>query len=204
MAKNTKKISINQFESVVKERFPKTTTEQWFDVEVTITPTISLKEVLSFANDVVLSCFHDTNGFMPEMMDFAIRSNILSRYANFNLPDNLESRYDLLYRSDAVDFVCGHINMAQLQELISAINKKIDYMCQTNIKGIESKMQEIVESFEKMQGETEALFSGVTADDFGKLMGVFAQHGEIDEKKIVDALMENRKEADDVEHGGSE
>lgn len=192
MAKGVKKISINKFEEVVKERFPSMVTESWFDIEVNIKRVLPLTDMLAFANDVVLSCFADDAGFIPEVMDFAIRSNILTRYANFSLPDNLEKRYELLYNSNAVDFVCQHIDHSQLRELISAINRKIDHRCKTNSDTIQREMTKLLNAFESLQKHTEELFSGVSSDDLGRLTSAIAEHGELDEKKIVDALMGHR------------
>lgn len=195
MAKNEKKVSINQFENIMKERFPQKTTEQWFDIEVTIRHSLPFAEMLAFANDVVVSCFSDSYGFMPELMDFAVRSNILTRYANFTMPDNLEKRYEFIYNTDAVDFVLGHINMDQLKELISAINRKIEYQCSTNINYVQKHLTELVAAFEQMQKNTEEMFGGINPDDFSKVVNAIAEHGSVDEKKIVDAVMANRAEA---------
>lgn len=198
MANAIKKISITQFENAVKENFPVVTTKQWFGIDITIKHTLSLTDILEFANDVVLSCFNDNGGFMPEVMDFAIRSNILTRYANFSLPDNLKKRYELIYNSDVVDFVCKHINMQQLQELTDAINRKIDYMCDTNVITIQKEMTKLLDAFESMQENTEKMFSGISTEDFSKLINTLTEHGSLDEKKIVDALMERKEETEVV------
>lgn len=195
MAKSEKKVSINQFENVMKEYFQAKTTEQWFDVEVTIRRSLPFAEMLEFANDVVMSCFSETHGFLPEIMDFAVRSNILTRYANFSLPDNLEKRYEMIYNTDAVDFVLAHINMDQLKELLSAINRKIDYQCSTNINYVQKNLADLVSAFEQMQKNTEEMFGNIKPDDFNKVISAIAENGAIDEKKIVDAVMANRAEA---------
>lgn len=93
MAKSEKRISISVMDKIIKEHFENTTTEQWYGIEVQIKKTLSFTEMMEFVNDVVLSCFQEDGGFVPEVMDFAIRSNILSKYANFSLPDKLEHRY---------------------------------------------------------------------------------------------------------------
>ena len=96
MAKSEKKISIASLDKVLKEQAVDIATEQWFGNEVKIKHTLSFSEMLAFVDDVVSSCFHTTGGYMPELQEFVVKSNILTRYANFNLPDNLEHRYALL------------------------------------------------------------------------------------------------------------
>lgn len=116
MAKSEKKISIASLDKVLKEQAVDIATEQWFGNEVKIKHTLSFSEALAFVDDVVSSCFHTTGGYMPELQEFVVKSNILTRYANFNLPDNLEHRYSLLYNTDAVDVVIRHINQKQLDD----------------------------------------------------------------------------------------
>lgn len=193
MAKKENKISINALEKVMDENTDNYVIESWFGLEVVIKKNISLKEMLSFADNVVMSCFTDSNGFMPELMDFAVRSNIVTRYANFTLPDNIEKRYEMLYRTNIVEFILPLINMRQLQELINGINRKIEYMCNTNAVTIQREMTKLLNGFEEMQNQTQSLFADVTADDLSKLMAALAEHGSLDEEKVVKALVEQRK-----------
>ena len=132
MAKTEKRISINTMDKIMKERFDNTITEQWCDIDVRIKKTLSFTEMMEFVNDVVLSCFQEDGGFVPEVMDFAIKSNILSKYANFSLPDNLEHRYEIIYKTDAVEMVCGKINNTQLNEIVSSIKNKVKFLCDSN------------------------------------------------------------------------
>lgn len=176
----------------MKENFERTISKEWFGNKVTIKRTISLLDMIEFVNDVVLSCFDDKNGYMPELMDFAVRSNVLTRYANFNLPDNVETRYDLLYNTDAVEFVLEYINTHQLREMLNAANRKLAHLCNTNVMDIQKRMEELVAAFEEMQKKTEEIFGSIAPEDFSNLMSALREHGELDEKKIVDAIMDRR------------
>lgn len=188
MTKNDKRVSINTMDGIIKDRFENVVTVQWCDIDVKIKKNLSFTEMLEFVNDVVMSCFQEDGGFMPEVMDFAIKSNIMTKYANFSMPDNLEHRYEILYRTDAVDMVCGQINGAQLNEIISSINKKIEYMCNSNAMMIQNRMNALVSAFEDMQGKTEELFKGISADDISKIASAVAD-GSLNEEKIVEAYL---------------
>ena len=131
---------------------------------------------------------------MPDVRYFVIKSNILSRYANFSLPDNLEHRYQMVYFTDAVDTVCEAINTTQLQEIVDAIDKKIRFNCNTRTAEIQKRIEQVVETIEDMSRQTEALFSGLTKDDMQTLMSAIAESG-LDEQKIVKAYMEQKKAA---------
>lgn len=123
MADKEKKISIASFDKVLKEQAVPNTTEHWFGNEVVIKHTISIAQMLAFVDNVVSSCFHD-EGYMPEVKDLLIKSNLLTRYANFTLPENLEHRYTLIYNTDAVAMVSKHISSAQFDEILRAIDEK--------------------------------------------------------------------------------
>ena len=97
--------------------------------------------MLCFTNSVVKSCFDQADGsYLPEVKDFAIRSNIMERYANFTLPNNLEKQYDMVIRSGAVEMIMNYVNFSQFSELMKAIDAKVqntaDAHIQTFIKKI--------------------------------------------------------------------
>ena len=192
MAKKEKRISINALEKIAKEQFPESVTEQWFDIEVTIKRSLPLKEMLEFVQEVVDACFTTDGTFVPEIMDFATKSGILTHYANFTLPDNLEKQYWLIYSTGAVDMVCQHINMVQLQEMIGGINRKIDHMCDTDIVATKAKLNDLYEAFVKMGTEVSDLFSGVNAEELQKMVGALGGT-ELNEEKIVSAYIEHMK-----------
>ena len=142
--------------------------------------------MLAFVDDVVSSCFHTTGGYMPELQEFVVKSNILTRYANFNLPDNLEHRYALLYNTDAVDIVVRHVNQKQLDDILESISEKISYLCESNIAAIERQMNEVVSAFTELQKKTEAMFANITPDDISKLTSAMAD-GQFSEERLVEA-----------------
>lgn len=199
MAKGTNRISIRTIDAIVKEQFPNFVTEIWNGTELRIKKSLSFSEMLSFVNDVVKSCIQEEHGYMPELMDFAIKSNILSRYANFSLPDNLEHRYDILYQTDAVAFVVSHINKSQLREITTAINHKVSYLCNSNIQQVQKQMGDFLSAFETLQGKMTNLFSSLTPDDVTRLIGAINDGG-LDESKIVSAYLKQTENRQTPEH----
>lgn len=191
MAKGEKKVSISAVDNIIGERFLNIVTEQWYDVEVKMRRSLPFTEVLAFVDDVVQSCFQRNGAYVPEVLDFAIKSNIISKYTNVSMPDNLEHRYAILYNSDLVDFVCQHINMQQLQEMVNSINRKLAYMCDTNTVSVQNRLNDLIHAFETMQEKTEAMFSDVTPDDMTRLVGAIGD-GALTEEKIVEAYMKHK------------
>lgn len=191
---NEKKISISTLDAIIKENYNNTVTAEWYGVEVTIKKTLSLNEVLEFVNDVVMSCFQDKRGFMPEVVDFAIKSNILSRYANYSLPDKLEHRYEIIYFTDAVEFVRQYINDNQLDEITASIYKKINYLCNSNVMEIQKQMMDLVSAFDTMQKKTADMFGNLTPEDITKVIGAF-EDGKLSEEKLVEAYLQKTRPA---------
>ena len=57
-----------------------------------------------------------------ELIDFAIRVNILLSYAFVDLPNDPNTLYYVIYCSDLFDVVCRAINQRQLQSIYRAIS----------------------------------------------------------------------------------
>ena len=197
MAKTIKRVSITTLDKIAKETFNNNVeTFEWYGTDIIIKHSIGLSDVLEFVNNVVESCFGESGNFIPEVMDFAIKGNILTKYANLTMPENLEHRYDLIYQTDIVDEVCKRINRAQLQEVISSISKKIDYLCSVNASVVQQKLNELVIAFEGMQKQTASLFDNVSNEDIEKLIGAVSG-GSISEEKIVEAYMKHKNDGVD-------
>ncbi len=155
--------------------------------------------MMSFVAEVVDSCFDKGGGYLPEVLDFAIKSSIILRYTNVSLPDNLEHRYALLYGGDLVDFVYRHINAAQLDEIVTAVNRKLDYLCRANISTVVKRADELVSSFEDLQKRVGALFDGVSKEDVTRLVNAIGDDG-LREEKIVEAYRKQLR-SDNPEDG---
>ncbi|NBH79428.1 hypothetical protein D3Z52_14880 [Clostridiaceae bacterium] len=196
MAKVDKKVSIALFDKIAKEQFQNEATIEWHDAQLRVKYALSLTDMLAFVDDVVGSCFHDKLGYMPEVKDFAIKSNILSRYANFTLPDNLEHRYQLVYATDAMDAVCAAIDGTQLQEIVNSINSKIRFLCDSKAAMIQERINDILSTMEEMRDNTKSIFDGITQDDLKNLMGAITSNG-LDEQELVQAYIEQAKSKDE-------
>lgn len=192
MAK-TKKISINAFDKIVKDTYTPTTTVEWHGQEIIVKRNLSFKEMMEFVDSVTKTCFTlSTNTYMPEVKDFAVKSNILEKYANFALPNNLEHRYELIYSSDAVETVLNCVSHQQFNEIMASIDAKINNLAQSNIEAINKQMNELYTAFANLQSQMEGLFSGVKTDDFNALISAFGNGG-LNEDKLVEAYLAKTK-----------
>lgn len=190
MAKNKiQKISVNAMVEIMK-RFDTVETIEWNGLQVVIKKNLSLEEMMTFVNSVVKSCFDQASGaYMPEVKDFAIRANVLDMYTNFTLPKDLDKQYDMVIRSGAVEMVLNYINYAQFNELVKAIDSKLQNTADANIQAFITKLDNVTTAFSDMQTEMEKMFSGVDTEDIGKLVGAIA-NGNNTEEGIVKSYLE--------------
>lgn len=196
--KKSAKVSIKEWEKATKENFPSVVTEQWFDIPVTIKYSISFTDMLEFVEGAVASCFNDGYGFVPEVMDFAICSNILKYYTNVTLPEDLGKRYDLIYNSNLVAFVTEFICQKQLSDIIKSVDRKVKHLSDSNAKIIEEEATRLLDAFDRLQAFAGDMFSNINVDDVRNLVHALSEYGTLDEKKIVEALMDNRNEAEET------
>jgi hypothetical protein len=192
--KSEKRISVNQLEKIVGENFKEIMEVQWGDIEISIRRSIPLSEVLAFCKEIVDNCFTDDGEFIPEVMDFVIKHGVLTRYANFRLPENLEKQYWLIYNTEAYEVVIAHINIDQLNEIVGAANRKIKHLCDSDVLAFRAKTRELVELFEGMQKQTENIFTDFSSDDIKTLMSAVDKTGTMSEEKIVEAYINKLRE----------
>lgn len=196
MVKNikTKRISITTLDKIMKEKCTSTKSVIWNDVEITVQRALPYIDVLNFVNLVVRSCFDtETNEYFPEVKAFAIRCCVLEKYANFSLPSNIERRYDLVYNTDAYETVIQHINADQFNEILDAIDKKVENLANANVAAINKQINTIYNMFNSLQEQFNEIFSGITPEDASKFMQTIAD-GKFDEEKLVQAYMAQSKE----------
>ena len=169
---------------------------EWRGLTIVVKHTLSLKEVLEFVDNVAKTCFaSDTGAFIPEVKDFAIKSNILEKYTNISLPSNLEHRYETLYYTDIINIILETINQQQFNEIMLSIDLKVENMAQANIENINKRMSDLNDSFESFQKQIQNMFDGIDVNNATNLVKNII-NGNFDEAKLVDAYMTHTKKDD--------
>lgn len=192
MAK-VKKVSINAFEKAIKENIaPNVSTEEWCGLEITITNTISLKDMMSLVAEVADNCFMDDGRYIPEVMQPLLDCGVVERYTNINLPGSLEARYDLVMRSGILDFILPKINSNQYNDIVVAVRDRIDYMCDTNVTEFRNSLTEMVTSMNMLQEKTAELFGNINPEEVHSLLDAFGDSKAVEER-VVDTYIEKQK-----------
>lgn len=194
MAKKAKKrITVNAFEKALAKGLPETITIKWEDIDIEIKPTLSFGEMYGFVNGVVSSCIDATTGtYNAEAKDFAIKAMVLENYANFTLPKNPEKSYEMIYRTEAYFKVLDHINPVQFNEICAAIDKKIDYMLQSNVEMATKQINSMLTSMEAIQEQLSSVFGKVSDEDIKNLVNVLINKN-VDEGKLMNAFLDAKE-----------
>lgn len=191
MAKKTKKVSVNAFEKSAKDGHVASTTLNWRGIEVSVRWSLTLAEVVKFVEEVVNNLYQDSE-FIPEVKRFLINRSMVLYYTNITLPANLETCYELLYSCDICEAVRDAISPAQFNDILSAIDERVNYQRQLNVSAVEQKAASLLASVEQLGESMSQLFSGINRDDVANLANALAGHGEVDEAKIVKAILGER------------
>jgi len=192
MADKIKRISVNALERVVKDMDEGIITKNWHSIEVSIKRRLGLYDMMTFVDSVVKTCFTgDDNKYTPEVLDFAIRCAVLESYANFTLPENVETRYDFVYGCDAYEFVAAAIDPDQFDLILDAIDEKIEHIARAQADAVIQKANEMVASLEQLEEQLSTVFAGVGEEDMAGIIKAL-QSGTMDEGKLVDAYFDAR------------
>lgn len=198
------KISINKFETLLTENIITVPLNGAEDINMRIKINLSLVEMLQFVEDVVSSCIDkDTGSYSPEIKDFSIRAGILTEYANFRLPQNIEKQYELVYNTDAVAQVMQYINRDQYVEICKAIDSRIEYERNIITSIVSLKVNELVARIEVFTEKFEGLLDGISGDDIGGAFKGLATMKKVDENLLAKAVMDAyRPEANNLNAEG--
>ena len=195
MAKKESRISINKLESVMKENIVTVPMRGNEEVNISIRRTLPLKDMMQFVEDVVSSCVDAENAsFTPEAKEFAIKSGILSVYANFTMPSNVEKQYELVYNTDSVDQVLEHINTAQLSEIRAAIDARIDHEVKMIETVLAAKTNEMIARVEMMVEQFESAFGGINGTDFNGVVKKLSEMGTMTEESLARAVLSTQRD----------
>ena len=191
-----KKISINKMQNIIKENIEHETKTDFYGSELIVKRMICLDDMVGFVNSTVDACFGGENKkYIPDVKDFAIKSNIFEYYTNISLTDNMKERYEMVYDmwNLAGDTIMHIIDAEQYKSICDAIDKKIENIVDCDVDYIYSKVNEVVDVAGKIYKYFDEVFSGISKEDVEAMSNaVINSLGKIDEGKIVDAILAHR------------
>ena len=180
----TKNVTVSE----IKEHIDFTIQE--FDAEYNgltflVKPILTIEEMAMMVSNVVESCFSDEGEYYPQVLEYAFRCEIIDRYTNITLPQNINEKYLLTY-SGIIDVIKEKVDNVQLRDIYNAINDKIGYIKQSNVEAISKQIGEIYSIIDGLQDQFGELYQGVDGKDLMKILQSLSENG-ISEEKLVEA-----------------
>ena len=195
-----KRVSINAFEKVMNDMDHGVYTEvNWRGIDILVRKHLPLKTMLEFVANVVGSCVSDNGNYNPEAKEFAIKTNILTKYANFTMPANIELHYDLVYMTDAVAHVLEYVDEEQMDEIRYAIDERIRYLIHVNVNAVQKQMMDINSAFYNIQNQFSEMFSGMKEGDMKALTDAIGQYKGLNEEALVEAFIKSKHDTQETD-----
>lgn len=186
------KVQASNLSNYIEQNYSPTSAVLIDNSEIIVKRNLSLTEMIGFVDGVVKSCFReDSNKYMPELKDFALRIGIINFYTNIILPEDTEERYDFLTHSDLIDVILGLIDNVQFSEMMKSIDKRIEHTANANISVIEKQMSDLQHLIGSVIEKFDRLFDGVDKDVFealGKSVGI---EGNINMESFISTYMKS-------------
>lgn len=191
MAKDIERVSINKFEQALNEdNVIAETLVDTDDVTIQIKKTITLSEMMLFVQEVVEACIDGENGeYIPEAYDLAIRSAVLTHYANFAMPASLDKQYWLVYNTMAFQQVVSKINKHQFNDIIRTIDRKIKFMLDILSSSAVSKIHEVINKFNDIAEAGEKVFGSASADEIANFVNGVSKLKDMKEEDIAKVIL---------------
>ena len=144
-----------------------------------------------FVNSVVDACVSDGE-IHYELAEFAFAAIAIELYTNIDTPSDISEKYDLIYKSKIMDLITHNIDMDQYANIHASVYSKLNYIRDVNMSVINKQISELYGMIENIESQMASIFSGVNSDDIKNVIGALS-NGKIDEEKLMNAYIENKK-----------
>lgn len=137
---------------------------------------LSLKEVIAMVEGVSETCFDQSTGdYHPENKDFAIRHSIFKLYTDVELPDDVEQKYDFVYKcDDLINAILEEVNKQQFNAICRAIDDKIRSMVNANVAEFKRNVDAFTRSVDEIGEKMNEVFEGVSKDDLKNIINILS------------------------------
>lgn len=183
------------FDDIMKSVDPKSVTHMdCGGTTVDVKSTVSFAEASKFVETVADLCFDSSGDYIPQVYDVAVAYAIIDTYTSIETPTDITALADVVYRSNIIENIRQYIDDNQIENLLEAVAKKIEYKIAVNASVATNKIEELISQVENAEKMLEQVASGLGGEDISKLMSAVAD-GKIDEKKLMEAYLGRKEEA---------
>lgn len=94
---------------------------RWHDRDLIVRQFLPVEEYVELVQHILQDSTSPEHEIVPELIDFAIRKNIVSAYAFVELPEDINNVFYMLYASDIFHTVCSVANEEQVESVIRSV-----------------------------------------------------------------------------------
>lgn len=186
-----KKVSVTKLEEAAKKYIGAETELEWNGLTISVKKNLSIADSVQFINLVFAACFNaESNAYVPEAKDFAIRELMIRSYTNISLPANIEKRFDILYDTDLVGVVRKAIDDDQFGYIINSIEERITVAIDANNAMLKRQMEDMYMAIDNLKASMTSALDGIDMDDV-KLLISSLSNVSINEDELVKAVARN-------------
>lgn len=159
---------------------------------------LSLLDIFKIADDVSSCCFLDDGEYVPEVRNFMLKRSITETVTNIELPEDIQECYDFLFYTpfgDWLNDIYEDYYSEDLNMLKIAINDKIDYLADSGLALLRSRMDGLIAAIEKLGEQSLNMFGDISSEDRDKLISSLDALGNISEDKLVKAFLKQEKKS---------
>lgn len=199
MVKKNGKLSVNDLYKAAGKTAQEVVVEV-NGVSITVTPRlpfIVMKEAVARVAD---ACFDDAGDYMPENKEFALRYVLFELYTNLTLPQNIERAYDVMFNDDLYNSIIQSVDAAQWRDITGSVCERIRARLDFDRKQARESVRDVYESIKQLGENIAPIFENLTTEDVQNVMGAI-NGTEFDEKKLVSAYFDVKKEREADENG---
>lgn len=98
---------------------------QWHSTVLTVKQALTVKEYIDTIHSIIQSCMTPDETCAVELLDFAIRSNVISSFAFVELPESLEDMFYIVYMSDLYETICKNVSNNQIESIKETVIRMI-------------------------------------------------------------------------------
>lgn len=96
--------------------------KEWNGLHIVVRRLINVEDMFKLIDNIMSTCVTKDGVFVPEMIDFVTRSNIVLAYSNVLLPNGVNEQYKFLYETGIYECVVEEINKGQYGSIIKAVD----------------------------------------------------------------------------------
>lgn len=158
-------------------------------VEMHVKRFIGFDEFTNAVNNIVNACFNQETGEVNyEAVDFVERAEIIERYTDYQLPDDVRDAFTTLYETNIYENARKNIDEGQIVRLLASAEAKLEAKERKANAAAESAALALISRFDSVSEQMENIFGDVTPEQISGIFNAMID-GKLDEEKIVNAVM---------------